>query len=64
VPINERMFPRKCAEKSKMNRTKHKAYVLEMLKDASSWKDKKKHDFLLGFFKNEAERFMSALSGF
>jgi 3'-5' exoribonuclease len=34
--------------------------VLEMLRDDSCWKDKRKHEFLLGFFKNEAERFTTA----
>jgi hypothetical protein len=60
VPLNEEDVPEEIRRKIKKDRTKHKAYVLEMLKDASCWKDKRKHEFLLGFFKSEAERFTTA----
>jgi hypothetical protein len=60
VPVNEEDVPEEVRRKIKKDRTKHKAYVLEMLRDGSCWKDKRKHEFLLGFFKSEAERFTTA----
>jgi hypothetical protein len=58
--LNEEDVPEEIRRKIKKDRSKHKAYVLEMLKDESCWRDKRNHEFLLSFFKQEAERFTTA----
>lgn len=57
VPVNEEDIPEDVLRKLIRDRNPQRQKVLEMLGNSSYWKRSGLHDFLIGFFKNEAERF-------
>lgn len=57
APLNEEDVPEEIRSKIKKDRNLQKSKAKEILADASHWKDKKVHEFLLSFVKEHSDRF-------